>query len=71
MVFMDAGIYEVMQACIPQFWERLTPGGIMVFDQFSHEFAPGETMSIRELLPHAEVRTLPHSWMPNAYIVKE
>ena len=71
LVFMDAGMYEVMQASIPLFWERLIPGGIMIFDQFNHEFAPGETMSVREILPKAKVMTLPNSWMPNAYIIKE
>ena len=71
MIFLDAGIYDVMQACIPIFWERLTPGGIMVFDQYSHELGPGETISVRELLPNEKVKTLPNSWMPNAYIIKE
>tara|TARA_R110000868_G_scaffold39435_2_gene137386 strand:- start:1126 stop:1845 length:720 start_codon:yes stop_codon:yes gene_type:complete len=71
LIFLDAGIYDVMQACIPIFWERLTPGGIMVFDQYSHELGPGETISVRELLPNEKVKTLPNSWMPNAYIIKE
>lgn len=71
LVFMDAGIYDVMHACIPRFWQRLTPGGIMVFDQFSHELSPGETIAVRELLPNARIRTLRHCWMPNAYAIKE
>lgn len=71
LVFMDAGRYDVMTSCIPLFWDRLTPGGIMIFDQYSHELGPGETVAIRELLPKARVRTLPNSWMPNAYIIKE
>ncbi len=71
LVFMDAGMYDIMQKCIPLFWERLTPGGIMIFDQYSHELGPGETLSIRELLPHVKVKTLPNSWMPNAYVIKE
>ncbi|MBO4643358.1 MAG: class I SAM-dependent methyltransferase [Alphaproteobacteria bacterium] len=70
LIMMDAGLYEVMKAAIPYFWQRLVPGGIMIFDQYSHEFAPGETMAINEILPDAVVRTLPNSWMPNAYIVK-
>ncbi|WP_319543117.1 class I SAM-dependent methyltransferase [uncultured Pseudodesulfovibrio sp.] len=70
LVFLDAGMYDVMQACIPLFWERLTPGGIMVFDQFNHELAPGETLSIRELLPGAKVRTIRNAWMPNAFVIK-
>ena len=71
LVMMDAGTYDVMKASIPFFWDRLVPGGIMIFDQFSHEFAPGETAAIREILPNAIVRSLPNSWMPNAYIIKE
>lgn len=71
LVFMDAGFYEIMKNCIPLFWERLTPGGIMVFDQYNHELGPGETIAIREFLPNAKVKTIPNSWMPNAYIVKE
>jgi hypothetical protein len=71
LCFMDAGMYEVMSASIPLFWERLTPGGIMIFDQFSHELGPGETIAIRELLPGVRIQTLPNSWMPNAYAIKE
>lgn len=71
LVMMDAGTYNVMKAAIPYFWERLIPGGIMIFDQYSHEFAPGETKAVSEILPNATIRTIPNSWMPNAYIVKE
>lgn len=71
LVMMDAGTYDVMKTSIPFFWDRLIPGGIMIFDQFSHEFAPGETQAIKEVLPTATIRSLPNSWMPNAYIVKE
>jgi predicted O-methyltransferase YrrM len=71
LIFMDAGMYDIMKNCIPLFWERLTPGGIMVFDQHNHEFGPGETIAIREFLPNAKIKTLPNSWMPNAYVIKE
>ncbi len=71
LVFLDAGMYDVVQSCILSFWERLTPGGFMVFDQFNHELGPGETISVRELLPNAKIKTIPNSWMPNAYIEKE
>ena len=71
LVMMDAGTYDVMKAAIPFFWERLIKGGIMIFDQYAFEFAPGETKAITEILPDAVVRTVPNSWMPNAYIIKE
>lgn len=71
LVFLDAGIYDVVTAALPLFWERLTPGGILVLDQYNHELSPGETMAVREILPNAKVRTLPNVWMPSAYIIKE
>ena len=70
LVMMDAGMYDVMKAAIPFFWERLNPGGIMIFDQYSTEFGPGETAALHELLPDVVIRTVPHSWMPNAYVIK-
>jgi hypothetical protein len=70
LIMMDAGCYEVMKAATPYFYERLIPGGIMIFDQYSHEFAPGETIAINEILPKAIIRTIPNSWMPNSYIIK-
>jgi hypothetical protein len=70
LVFLDAGLYDVVASCIRNFWPRLTSGGIMVFDQFNHELAPGETRAIRELLPDAQIRTFPFGWMPTAYVVK-
>lgn len=71
IVFLDAGTYDNMKACLPHFWPRLTPGGIMILDQYNHELAPGEVLAVREYLPDAKIRTLPNSWMPTAYIVKE
>lgn len=71
MIFMDAGVYEVMDVSIPEFWNRLVPGGLMVFDQLSHELAPGEIAAVRKHLPNCPLRTLPNSWMPNAYVLKE
>ncbi len=70
LVFMDAGHYEVMDKSIPHFYERLTPGGIMLFDQYSHELAPGEVNAIIKHLPDAELRCFHWGWMPNAYFVK-
>lgn len=70
-VFLDAGIYEVMKVAIPLFWERLTPGGVLIFDQYNFELGPGETIAIRECLPGVKIKTINNSWMPNAYAVKE
>jgi hypothetical protein len=71
LVIFDIGIYEVVSNALPLFWERLTPGGIVIFDQYNFDIAPGETEAVREFLPNAKIRTFPNGWMPTAYVVKE
>lgn len=71
LIFCDAGLYDIVKHCIENFWHRLTPGGIMIFDQFNHELAPGESRAIKELLPNEEIKIFPWCWMPNAYIIKK
>lgn len=71
LVFLDCGDYDLVARCIQEFWPRLLPGGRMVFDQFNHEVAPGESKAVREFLPEdAVIRADPHGWMPSAYVVK-
>jgi len=70
MVFLDAGMYDVVKACIPLFWNRLLKGGCLILDQFNFEIAPGETQAVKELLPDVEIKSFPWGWMPTAYIVK-
>lgn len=71
LVFLDAGLYDVVKSCLTNFWPRLTSGGVMIFDQFNHELAPGETRAIKEFMPDAKIRTFTFGWMPTAYVVKD
>ena len=70
LVFLDSGTYEVTSAAIKALWPRLNVGGIMVFDQYNNEVAPGETRAIHELLPEEKIKTIFPSWMPSSYVVK-
>ena len=72
LILLDAGEhYDLVARSIRELWPRLCNGGIMVFDQFNHEVAPGETRAVRELLPpDAIIRTFPNGWMPTAYVIK-
>jgi len=71
LIFLDSGTYEVTKASIENLWPRLNVGGIMVFDQYTNEVAPGETRAIHELLPNETIRNWPGSWMAGSYIIKE
>jgi hypothetical protein len=70
LIFLDSGTYDVVSSAIRAFWPRLTPGGLLVLDQYNHEVAPGEVRAIHDLLPNEKVETIPNAWMPNAYIQK-
>lgn len=70
LIFLDSGTYNVTKASIEALWPRLNVGGIIIFDQYNNEVAPGETRSIHELLPNEKIECLPWSWMPKSYIVK-
>lgn len=70
LVFCDSGTFEITSEAIKNFWPRLVPGGIMVFDQFNLEVSPGETRAVREFLPNETIRTFNPGWMPTAYVMK-
>jgi len=71
LIFLDSGTYDVTKASIEALWSRLLPGGIMLFDQFNNEVAPGEIRAVRELLPNEKIHNMPNAWMPSSYIIKE
>jgi predicted O-methyltransferase YrrM len=70
LVFLDAGLYDIVKNCLKHFWPRLVSGGVMIFDNFNHELAPGETRAIKEFLPNLQIRAFPFAAMPTAYVVK-
>ena len=45
LVFLDCGTNDVVRSSIEQFWPRLTPGGLLILDNFNHEAAPGNQRS--------------------------
>jgi len=71
LIFLDCGVYKVVRACLEQFWPRLTPGGVLVLDNYNHETAPGETRAVRELLPDKKIRSFEFTNQPTAYLVKD
>jgi predicted O-methyltransferase YrrM len=70
LVFLDAGMYDVVKSVLPHFWDRLNVGGYLILDQFNFEIAPGETRAVRDLLPDVQVKSFTFGWMPSAYIIK-
>lgn len=71
LIFLDSGTHNVTCAAIEALWPRLNVGGIMIFDQYNNEVAPGETKAVTELLPNNKIECLPWSWMPSAFCIKK
>jgi hypothetical protein len=71
LVFLDCGLYKVVRACLEQFWPRLTPGGLLVLDNFNHETAPGESRAVSEFLPGKSIRSFGFANQPTGYIIKD
>lgn len=70
LVFVDCGIYDVVAASLRAFWPRITPGGVLILDHYSHEFAPGELRAVRDILPEVHFKAFRPGWMPAAYAIK-
>jgi len=70
LAYLDSGTYPVVASAIKAFWPRMVPGGLMIFDQYNNEVAPGETRAVSELLPNLKIETIPNSWFPNAFVQK-
>ena len=69
-VFMDCGLKEVLEVAVPFFWDRLLPGGVMLFDHFSTD-VPAESSVVLNALPEdSEFRQFTFTRQPTAYVIK-
>lgn len=48
LVHIDCDLYESTKDVLENVWERVTPGGIIVFDELFHKDFPGETKAFNE-----------------------
>jgi len=49
-IHMDADLYESTKPVLDLLWDRLNPGGIILFDELFHPSYPGETVAYRDAL---------------------
>jgi hypothetical protein len=69
-VFLDCGVKNVLDAAVPFFWERLLPGGVMLFDHFGTD-VPHESSVVLSALPTGtEFRQFGFTRQPTAYVIK-
>jgi hypothetical protein len=47
-IHMDADLYDSTKTALENSWNRLVPGGIILFDELHHPSFPGETLAFEE-----------------------
>jgi predicted O-methyltransferase YrrM len=49
-VHLDVDLYASYKECLEALYDRLTPGGVIVFDEWNFDAWPGSTRAIKEFL---------------------
>ena len=47
-IHLDCDLYASYKECLEVLWDRLVPGGVIVFDEWNESAWPGSTLAIRE-----------------------
>jgi O-methyltransferase len=56
-VHLDCDLYRGTVEAIQYFWPRLTPGGVLLFDDFDWPKCPGVAMAVRSFFSAAAIET--------------
>lgn len=60
-VYCDTDLYESTRVILDSLHDRLSAGGVFVFDEWNHPTYPGETVAVREFLEaHPQQYTMEH-----------
>jgi hypothetical protein len=73
LVHFDCDLYEPTSIALPIIWERLSKGGVLIFDEYAIKEWPGETKAVDEFLEkkkNIRLRTFDWTNAPAAYLIK-
>ena len=73
LIHFDVDLYQPTKVGLDHFWDRLSRGGIMIFDEYSIPDWPGETKAVDEFLqskPDLRLETSPLTNTPAAWLKK-
>lgn len=72
LVHFDCDLYEPTKVGLQYFWDRLSKGGIMLFDEYAIKDWPGETKAVDEFFEDKNVQVKKLNWnnVPGGYIIK-
>ena len=71
-VYFDLDLYRPTLECLRLLWNKIAPGGVVVFDEYAFAEFPGESQAVDEFFAStgAELRTIPWCHCPSSYVVK-
>ena len=72
MLYLDTDLYKSTKFALEQFWPRLAPGGIAVFDEGYDDQFPGEGAAVNEFFQgkNCEFGSFPFSRQPMLWVRK-
>ena len=70
LIFIDCGDEKVIENVFKNLWDRLIPGGIMIFDHFNNSCSPSESNIIQKYCKDRKVNQVSFSRSPTGYIIK-
>jgi hypothetical protein len=73
LVHLDCDLYKPTRAVLQAIWDRVTRGGIVIFDEYAIADWPGETAAVDEFLadkPDVRLRTFSWTNVPGAFLIK-
>jgi hypothetical protein len=73
LVHFDCDLYRPTKAALAALWDRVTRGGVVIFDEYAIPAWAGESAAVDEFLadkPDVRLRTFAWTNVPGAYLVK-
>ena len=73
LVHLDCDLYKPTRAVLQALWDKVTRGGVVIFDEYAIADWPGETAAVDEFLadkPNVRLQTFSWTNVPGAYLIK-
>ncbi len=74
LVHLDADLYEPTKVALEHLWDTLSPGGVLLLDEYGFDLFPGEAAAVDEFFAARNIslpmQKLPFSDNPGAFVVK-
>ena len=76
LLHIDIDIYEPVSVALENFYPRVVPGGVVVFDEYAHQDWPGESAALenyfkKKNLPPPNLQTFGWCGTPTTYFIKD